>query len=518
MSIAVAIERWRTALGADALEAPAPFRNTHATFALSPKCACVVRVRRAEQLASVVSVAAEEGVTLYPVSRGQNVGYGGACPTADADAVLDLAGFSEIEAIDEDLGTMTLGVGVTQREAAERLRGTPWMISATTGPLDASVVANVLERGHGLGADPDHTDMLLDADVFVPALGTSVATGYGRLSSAARLPDGLPPGPAVHGLFQQAAYGIVHRATIRLLLRPELVGFVFAPCADLEEVYRLLPILRRLRLDGTLRQGPTLDNGLRTLQQRTHVDEIGPVTPETYAEVLRATRTAPWRISFAVTGTRANVEHTLRVVETELRPACKDMTTIGFGRPPRTEHEDRMLRLLQGEPSGLGMVRTYFAKKGKRADLLAMRPEADRCGFMWSTATFPFDVASLRTFLEDLRAVQERAGVLFDVAISAIRPRALAAHVSLVYDRDDASADETMEGAMNAFRTAARARGFMPYRIGVHPSDRLEATAEWAALSARLRRALDPAGVLVGRYEPHPASPSGWPAHDGGVP
>src|SRR5688572_16558879 len=65
-------------------------------FAVQPNCV--------QEVQALVRLANDEGWQLYPVSRGNNWGYGNAIPTGPGQIVVDLSRMNLIEEVNEKLG------------------------------------------------------------------------------------------------------------------------------------------------------------------------------------------------------------------------------------------------------------------------------------------------------------------------------------------------------------------------------------------------------------------------------
>jgi len=117
-----------------------------------------VRPATAEQVADVVRVAAENRISLYPVSQGNNWGYGSATPVLDDCIVLDLSNMKGIELVDDAGGIFSIEPGVTQQDLFDFLQSQSldFLVPTTGAGPDASIVGNALERGFGMTPITDH--------------------------------------------------------------------------------------------------------------------------------------------------------------------------------------------------------------------------------------------------------------------------------------------------------------------------------------------------------------------------
>ncbi|WP_244917308.1 FAD-binding oxidoreductase [Sphingobium xenophagum] len=100
-----------------------------------------------EQVQAIVRVASERGLSLWPISRGKNLGYGGSAPLLAGSVVLDMSRMKKID-YDEANGTVLLepGVGFYDLYDFLKSRGMKHWLSVP-GNSWGSVVGNALDRG-----------------------------------------------------------------------------------------------------------------------------------------------------------------------------------------------------------------------------------------------------------------------------------------------------------------------------------------------------------------------------------
>ena len=61
-----------------------------------------------EQVQAIVRVASERGLSLWPISRGKNLGYGGSAPLLAGSVVLDMSRMKKIDLYDPGLVKIAL--------------------------------------------------------------------------------------------------------------------------------------------------------------------------------------------------------------------------------------------------------------------------------------------------------------------------------------------------------------------------------------------------------------------------
>jgi 4-cresol dehydrogenase (hydroxylating) len=91
-----------------------------------------------------------------------------------------------------------------------------------------------------------------------------------------------------------------------------------------------------------------------------------------------------------------------------------------------------------------------------------------------------------------------------------MNPRAVIALMAILYDRAAPGQNERAQALHDELVSAMQAAGYAPYRAGLLTWPRLwQGAPGLDALNARLKTALDPAGVLApGRYGIAPSRPA----------
>src|SRR5262245_53126957 len=113
-----ALPRFRRLLGAD--HVVTDFTSLRAaesaTYRTTQTIPAIVRPRRREDVAACLRIAADCRISLHPISRGRNWGYGSRVPSRDGAVLLDLSRMTRILAFDERLAYVTVEPGVTFRQ------------------------------------------------------------------------------------------------------------------------------------------------------------------------------------------------------------------------------------------------------------------------------------------------------------------------------------------------------------------------------------------------------------------
>jgi 4-cresol dehydrogenase (hydroxylating) len=220
----------------------------------------VVFPRSAAEVQTVVRLANEHHVPLYPISAGNNIGLGNRSPVSDGQVVVDLGRhMNRILEINDELGYAVIEPGVSFQALHDELvrRSDRLMISATSGPPAGSILGNALDKGGGYGPAFDHFGSLCGLEAVL-GNASVLRTGGGSLDqdeSVDRHVSKYSFGPILDGLFAQSNYGIVTRAAVWLMPRPPVIESFHLLCARDQDLGPVIDLIRPLKLSGFV---PTL--------------------------------------------------------------------------------------------------------------------------------------------------------------------------------------------------------------------------------------------------------------------
>lgn len=486
-----ALVAWRDALGSDHVIVDVGERAAaeQTTFATTQRIPAILRPGSREEVQQCLRIARAHGVSVHPVSRGKNWGYGSRVPPRDGIVLLELGRMNRIVEHDEELAYLTVEPGVTFEQAHAYLRekGSRLVLAAIGGPPQASLVGNALQRGDGAGLHGDAFSHVCGLEVVLPD-GECLHTGLARFPGAkAAAVHRWGVGPSLDGLFSQSSLGVVTRMTLWLAVRAAFYRELWASVGEEAQLGALVDRLRELLLEGTLRGTVYLWNDYKVLSvlQQYPYEAVGGRTPLP-AWVLEELRgygwAGPWNASGMLHApSDAQGLAALRRVKAGLRGVVKRL---------------RFRRGEQGVPSPGNLAMTYWRKRSpvpERVD-----PDRDRCGFLWVACAVPFrgkeaaEAARLASEVPRLFAFEP------NLSFIGISPRCLYLVAALAYDREVPGEDARALACHDALMRELAAAGYYPCRLGIQ-SARVELPEADGAreLLRALERALDPSGVLA---------------------
>src|SRR5215470_9567710 len=300
------IEALKSVVGSDAVLKGSEAATAHGgcTTGLSRAISALVFPSEASQVVSIVKLAHQHHVPIYPVSVGKNWGYG-THPVVDDCILLNLSRLNRIlDGPDAVTGLVTIEPGVTQGDLAAYLdeKGLPYMVPTTGAGPTVSIMGNALERGHGITPIADHfaavtgiEAVLADGSIYkspFPALGAS--------SGGHAFRWGI--GPYLDGLFAQGSFGVVTKMTIALARQPESVKAFLCGVpteSGLEEAVTAVQAILST-LPGVV-GGINIMNAHRVLAMAAPYprDRLGPnqvIPPALLSELTKDYRVQPWTV------------------------------------------------------------------------------------------------------------------------------------------------------------------------------------------------------------------------------
>lgn len=522
-----AINEWAVLLGKSRVSAEDHTRDQYArsTQQFSTRPAAVLYPENAEEVREIVRIASTHGVPLYPISRGNNWGYGDACAATDNQVIVDLRRMNRIIEVNADLAYAVIEPGVTQQQMADYLaeHDIPLWLDATGAGPDASIVGNTLERGFGHSPAGDHFHNSAGYEIVL-ADARVLKTGFGHYRNAQAAYVFKPGiGPALDGLFTQSNLGIVTKMGVWLQPKPEyLEAFAFMVDRD-GDIARVLDGLRRLRMLGVIQSSVHVANDLRAISTRTHYPWTAmrgqtPLTATARRELRTQFGVGAWSGVGGIYGTAETVAAARKVIRREFKgfasvrffnekklrlaeKACSVLKSLGMGGRLREQVASArsVFDLLKGCPSPQHLRGAGWRSKhdDKSAD-----PLDNHWGFLWFSPVLPLTGEAAADLLHCIDPIFAAHGFEPLVTMTAVTPRALCSVITISYDKTNAEESRRAIDCYNQIWSACGKKGYIAYRCGVQSMQKLEQSSEtfWDVARA-IKLALDPANIIApGRY------------------
>lgn len=524
-----AIAEWVTVLGESAVVTARAADFGISTIGTKRSIPAVLRPENQEQVAAVLQVAQRWQVAVYPVSTGNNWGYGSANPVEDGCVILDLSRLNRISGFDPEMGVITVEPGVTQgalRDFLDSHNGN-YLVPVTGAGPTCSILGNALERGYGITPITDHFAAVTRIEAILPD-GTLYRTPLSELGGAEV--DGLFKwglGPYLDGLFSQGNFGVVVNMTIALAPVPDTVTAFFFSAKEDDKLEALVPAVRAvLRALGGSVVAINLLNSQRMLSMMTPFPEdkaVDGVLPTHEVESLANSHGVPaWSGVGAIYASKEVARAARRTLRRILGPVTDRLIFINQRKVEMARTIARVvpgrlatrvkgmadtlagaLEIMHGAPNDVALALAYWRSGALPTPGQPKNPARDGCGLIWFAPLVPIRGKDVRRYTNMIEKICPQYGINPLITLTTVNDRCFDSTVPLLFDRNDADATARANNCYRALFEAGQKEGFLPYRLNIDAMDILNGGAAFSVLSSRLKAAVDPNFILApGRYVP----------------
>ncbi|MBN1367827.1 MAG: FAD-binding oxidoreductase [Dehalococcoidales bacterium] len=296
-------------------------------YSLTPKGKAnyVVKVKNAEQIQRVITLANENLMPVVPVSS--SVHFNGCTIPKQGGIIMDLTGMNKILEIDELNRRVRIEPGVTWGQLHKELqkKGLRMMMPLLPHP-DRSVVTDHLERVVITNTVYDYGEPTQSMEIVWPngdlfRMGSASVPGYPDSPSKGGNPSG--PGLDFYRFVQgaQGTMGVVTWANLKMQKKPALDKILFSPVQNLNRVIDFLYRVLRIRIGQEV-----------LLLDSNNLAAILGDTPDEFTK-LRETL-PPWTLVMVLSAPSIRPEEKIKY---EL-DALKDILNTEFTDIPLTEN------------------------------------------------------------------------------------------------------------------------------------------------------------------------------------
>lgn len=454
---------------------------------LAHDCSAILAPASAEEVQALVRVANELRIPLWPVSRGKNLGYGGASPAQKGNVILDLSRMNRILEVDEKFAHCLIEPGVSFFDLFRHLdanKSALWM--SVPGNSWGSVIGNALDRGIGYTPYGDHCEQLCGMEVVLPD-GDLVRTGMGAMAGSAGWQHyKYGYGPSWDQMFCQSNFGVVTKAGLWLQPAPEATAKLELAFPNFDDAAWAIDILADLRRRDVIQHNIVFGSPVRAasaMSQRADWYEGPGAIPDSACEaMMKKLKLGWWNAKISLYGHAGTVEAQVALLRGLFEPKLGkplDVTLWRMGDPPDTS--------ARGIPTtaGLQSVNWY----GGRGGHLSFAP------------VMPSDGKTILDYAKRVKAYYEQVGQ--DYYASFTIGRRHVNNVSLIlYNRDEPEAVARADRLYRHLVAEAASHGFAEYRGHISYMDLIAKSydfndgALWR-LHDRVKAALDPNNIIA---------------------
>ncbi|WP_300458582.1 FAD-binding oxidoreductase [Desulfobacula sp.] len=485
----------------------------------------VLKPGNKEEICEILKIANQNHIALYPISTGNNWGYGSAIPVKDNNVILDLGRLNRIIEVNTELAYAVIEPGVTQEQLYTYLKEkkTGLIMDPTGSGPSCSVLGNTLERGYGITPYGDHFNAACGMEIVL-ADGEILRTGFGHFSnSKVTRVFKYGTGPYLDGMFTQSNLGIVISIGVWLMPEPEHFEVCFFGSDEKDALGEFVAATRWLLLNQVVKGSINImhRNRILTLMMPYPWDEMNqriPLDDSISRQIAKQRDICEWNGVVALYGTREEVLASKKVIKRVLRGKTKRINFVSeqllnlvekyqwimgpIGRMIGMDIKEliKVLRpsldLMKGKPGEVSLPTPYWRSK-KEMPEANINPARDNCGIIWLAPVVPLTKEDAEDYISIITPILNEYGFEVCITFTAVTARAFDCTLPILYDKaDEQETNRAIECHKKALKACMK-NGYIPYRFGVQSMDDIvDADDVFWKVAGKIKESLDPNGIF----------------------
>jgi len=476
----------------------------------------VIYPKTVEEIRQTIAYCNENKISFYPVSSGNNWGYGSSFPTNDhTPIIMNLSRMPSVIAFDEKDGLLTFGPGLTQQKLYEFLEANnhAFMVPVTGAGPNANIMGNALERGFGITPIHDHVESVIAIKAVLPD-GSNYESSFAQLGlSTLDKRYKWAVGPNFDYIFFQSNFGVVYEMTIKLEKIPESI-LMFNISIDQNELSDCLEIFKALKATykGFL-SGVNFMNSRRMLAMKTSYlkEEKGFINDEKIKSLQKQHKLSDWTIVGAIYGPKDIAARIKRAIKKSLsgigtNKQYLSSNSILFSIPSVGNFligKEQFLLLkeafaiLKGKPSLLPLNLIYSKKDVKENDK-KYNPIKDNVGIIWYAPVIPIHVDIIERYHDFLTEKFKKFAMEPILTFTLQNENIAAVTMPLLFDKTDNKETENAHALYKTLLKETLNYNAYPYRIpSIFQKEYLEKLDTKNSLTIKLKKQIDPNNILA---------------------
>lgn len=524
-----AIKAWEEAIGKEYTRTDSETIEGYrcSTIPVKKEIIAVLRPGSVEDVQKIVNIANQFKIGLYPISIGNNWGYGSANPVRDHNVVVDLARMNRIIEVNTELAYAVLEPGVTQGQLYQYLTDNNiplWMAPTGAGP-NCSILGNTLERGYGIAPYGDHFSYISGMEVVL-ANGQVLRTSFGHYQDAkATYTFKWGIGPYLDGIFTQSNFGIVTKIGVWLMPEPEHFEACYFSAKGENDLGPLIDAIRQLLLNEVIQSSVNLVHRNRVLTmlcQYPWQEMSGrtPLSDSVSEKIGHLKKIGAWNGVAALYGTKEQVKAAKKAIKKALRGKIDQLTFIsdktinllkrfqklfsillGINVAETIEILKASCGILKGIPNEVSLSTPYWRMMNSPPSQ-NINPARDNCGLIWFSPVIPMTKENVEEFIDIIKPIFKKYGFEACITLTTVTKRCFDCTLPILYNKNNLDEARKAIQCYEALLNECVKQGYIPYRFGIHSMAELVRRKDvfWDVVE-RLKDALDPNGILSpGRY------------------
>jgi 4-cresol dehydrogenase (hydroxylating) len=511
------------------------------TIPWSRTCGAVVFPDNVNQVSLVVRLCNEYRTPVWAFSRGHNWGYGTVLALQEGSLIVILERMNRIHEVNEELCYAVIEPGVSQGRLNEYLKnkGINLWIDCTDSSPDGSLIGNALDQGVGYTPYGDHFGHLCGMEVVL-ANGEIVTTGGTSEQCPTRYTYKWGVGLFVDGLFAQSSLGVVTKAGLWLMPKPEAFEMFVLKISNPENLGPVIDAHRQLALRRTVSNCHGFNEYLAIARTfgypRDRLEGKQFWSEKDIERLANEQGLAPWTFVGGVYGSRRQVKAHKAEISEYLSPlgqlifiddtlakrlnsiTCgvrksgvrgtyyKGLKSVAnlLGPAASIEMMESLLSLypiLKGEPNESILALAYFKNK-ERQPKRNLDPVRDNCGRIWFAPILPAKGAEIQSFVREIKRVGARNQLETAVSLIQLNPRTFLVLIPLIFDRENPEEAKRAQVTYDQLCELLDRLYYQQYRCTTPQMEKiLECNPSYRDLMKGIKKGLDPNQVMApGRY------------------
>ncbi|PKI13020.1 FAD-binding protein [Colwellia sp. 12G3] len=481
--------------------------------------------------------------SLYPISTGNNWGYGTSQPAGLSKKIIlvDLGKLTNIKHFDSELGLVTIEPGVTQQQLSDylQLNNHGYMVPVTGAGPDCSILANALERGYGITPYTDHFSAVTSIQGYW-ANGRAYQSAVNELDgSDDKFVDktfkwGL--GPYLEGLFTQSNLGIVSQMTIRLAKKKADFSSFFIQMQDDALLEKSVPLIRQV-----LQDYEGIVGSINLMDQRRLLSMFAKnpkgngvhqvMNNQEITKLVKDLQTPNWTIVGSIYGSVGVVSAVKKEIDAIFSQLpCKRVYSNSLaivltnkvinnlpdwliGKIPtltkvaeKLDSFNKGKEIMLGKPNKVALKLAYWRHKGAEGfDKDKLSPGKDGCGLLWYAPLITMKANKMREFVDFIRETCPRFNIEPFITFTNLKHDCVDSTIPIVFDLSNPQAVADAHNCLKVLVEEGLKKGFVPYRLSIDQQQWLlnKDSDFWQTVN-QLKGSLDPHNILSqGRYNPN---------------
>lgn len=511
------------------------------TIPWSRTCGAVALPENAHQISRIIRLCNDFKTPVWTFSRGHNWGYGTVLALQEGAVILILKRMNRIHEVNEELCYAVIEPGVSQKQLSDHLKnvGSRLWVDCTDSTPDGSIIGNALDKGIGYSPYGDHFGHLCGMEVVL-ANGEIISTGGAPNRCPTRYTYRWGLGPFVDGLFVQSSLGLVTKAGLWLMPKPEAFEMFVASISNPRNLAPAIDAYRELGLRRVVNHCHGFNGFLalaRSFSYPTDLLNSKQFLSEKQIDKLSGEHGfARWTFVGGIYGTSRQVRAQKREItkhlsrlsrlvyigdiserllnlmfsgarESGLKQAlCRLIVSASSLFGPRVSIETvesllSLYRILKGEPNENILAAAYL-KSRERQPIENLDPARDGCRLIWFAPILPAMGEEIQTFIDCVKQICSANRLETAVLLIQQNPRTFLVLVPIFYRRVDKEETERAENTYGQLCELLKSNNYQQYRCSTpQMATILDGNPAYQLLMKRIKQALDPNQVIApGRY------------------